>query len=679
MADQFSVNIANEREKYPGERARIDTSSPFTGGGGASTAFITGQKYFLELQDYRGKSKMFMPFPYDPTGLSISRPTSAKFTHTLNGNFIREFTETRHTEIVIQGKSGIAPRLMMARDGGLVFDDGQAAFLELDEFLKNYQYRNSTLTSKDTMNTIKDSATVVHSYKRGSDMADRMVLHCINEQLSIFVEPMNFAYTRDSNSRNSYNYSLSLKGYKYAERTTEEIFAIFAGFTTSVQRLQRLVAAGSTIFETAGNFFDGVNDSFVLPIKEIFKNGERAIVSLEEGLYSVTGLVASVISLGSDVGNVVGQAVKSYNRVVSPELFESISQSVDGVVNTWGSITRNDLEGVSEELRDARLSAMLNNPQLSSQSAALTAAENIQKQFPDIFADLFASSTETGLLNSRTTGLSITDNPNFFESFYQLAALRYEVELARSTIPRNFSNGEDRGDYYVGYYLANERSYQEIASAGSNDLYSSSTDNNPIGAKYTTLTLIADQTLVDIAQTLYNDASRWVELKELNGWKDMYLNKDGFPAQAGDTIRIPLRNTLLTDINPFLEVKTSDDLIGRDLAMPLNDLQFKGGDLALVGGGENLDQIIRHRLLTVKGEVPGFESYGLANFIGDALNGQETPVDYLELIIRRELLGDPRIASISNVKVIVDGDNVDFSCNITPVVGNIIKTRIPLN
>ena len=140
MADQFSVNVAEERLKYPGERPRIDTFSPFTGGGGASTAFITGQKYFLELQDYKGKSKIFMPFPYDPSGLSFSRPTSAKFTHTLSGNFIREFTKTRHTEIIVQGKSGIAPRLMMSRDGNLVFDDGQAAFLELDEFLKNYLF-----------------------------------------------------------------------------------------------------------------------------------------------------------------------------------------------------------------------------------------------------------------------------------------------------------------------------------------------------------------------------------------------------------------------------------------------------------------------------------------------------------------------------------------------------------
>ena len=677
----LTVNSIPERDKNPGERELIDLFSPFNAGGGVATAFITGQKYFLEIQDYLGKSKMFMPFPYDPSGLQFSRPTSAKFTHTVSGNFIREFTQTRHMEIVIQGKSGIAPRLFVSRDGGLLYDDGEAAFLELDEFLKNYQYRNSTKHLKTDMTFIRYKSGSKKSYEGGVDMGDRMVLHCLNEQISIYVEPINFSFVRDASSRNSYNYTLSLKGYKYVEKTTEEIFTIFEGFTTSVNRLQRLASAGSTIFETAGNFMDGVNDNFVLPIKGIFRNAQRAIVSLEDAVFSTTALVGSVISLASEVANVVNQAVRSYNRVVSPALLDSINRSIDGVVNDWGRINdKDDLVGVSEQIRDARLASMLDNRQeLVSRSSALTAVENIQQKFPDIFADLFASSTESGFLNSSTTGLSITDNPDFFEAFYALASARYEVELSKSAIPRNFDNGSTRADYYVGYYLANESSLKEISSAGSNNLYNASADNTEPSEPYTVIRLIENQNLIDVALVFYGDADRWVDLKDLNGWKDMYLNGEGRPCQGGDSIKIPLRNTLLVEINPFLEVQTPEDLLGRDLSMPLNDLVFEGNDLALSSGADNLAQVVRHRLLTVKGEIPGFESYGLSNFIGDAINGSKTPVDYLTLSIRRELLGDPRVASVSNVEILIDGDKVDFSCNIIPVAGSILKTRIPLN
>ena len=180
--------------------------------------------------------------------------------------------------------------------------------------------------------------------------------------------------------------------------------------------------------------------------------------------------------------------------------------------------------------------------------------------------------------------------------------------------------------------------------------------------------LIDDDDLIQIATKLTGAASNARLLQEYNGWRDYRRNRDGDYPQPGDVVYIP--NSLFIQENPFLE---QGDLIGYDISVPYNDaaFNFSTDDIVLVEGGENIKQYIKHALLTVAGEIPGFETFGLRNI------SKINDTSYLATMIRDLLISDNRIVDVTNIVIEIEKDTVNVSLDVKTVLNNTLNFRVP--
>lgn len=144
----------------------------------------------------------------------------------------------------------------------------------------------------------------------------------------------------------------------------------------------------------------------------------------------------------------------------------------------------------------------------------------------------------------------------------------------------------------------------------------------------------------DVASTILGSRDRWVEIVEANNMRDAYTLGNGIPLEAGDLIMVPVPAG--TSTGP------SRDVFGTDLKVANGDLVLSGdGDFAVVTGGENVAQSMKHRLLTVRGTNKAFPSFGLQA----AINERNTSTIYglVWSDIRSQVASDIRVRAINKL------------------------------
>jgi hypothetical protein len=97
-------------------------------------------------------------------------------------------------------------------------------------------------------------------------------------------------------------------------------------------------------------------------------------------------------------------------------------------------------------------------------------------------------------------------------------------------------------------------------------------------------------------------------------------------------------------------------------------------DVVLVDGLDNIVQAVNMRLNTVVGSMLKQTAFGLVSGIGMA--GTGSAISYVKMNIYNTLMQDPRIESVTDVKVGLDVDSLQISMNIHPVGSN---TTIPVS
>ena len=176
-------------------------------------------------------------------------------------------------------------------------------------------------------------------------------------------------------------------------------------------------------------------------------------------------------------------------------------------------------------------------------------------------------------------------------------------------------------------------------------------------------------TLQRIALRELGDASRWVDLIVVNGLRPPYLvatQADAGPGLLvyGDPIAIPSPTQLTAT------AEGADAVFGRDLALPGGLLVDDGnGDLAVVGGLDNLKQAIQIRLLTGPGELMCHADYGC--HVRDLIGAVDGPIagQLAAFYVASAIRQDDRIQSVPKCAATVTGDTIAVDATANPVTG----------
>jgi hypothetical protein len=185
--------------------------------------------------------------------------------------------------------------------------------------------------------------------------------------------------------------------------------------------------------------------------------------------------------------------------------------------------------------------------------------------------------------------------------------------------------------------------------------------------------LRAGESLRDIAGRVYGDKNLVSILIDFNGFLDERTHGDGAPILAGDTLFIP---SLIED-RDALYPKRGDSIFYTDLALSADgDLILDDNDLRLITDESNLKQAIINRVLTEQGTFKLVPTYGLPALIGDALDNRANAI--LVSSIREQLLLDPRISSIKQVSLLIEGDSIAVTCTLIGISGVTIPLIIPV-
>jgi len=184
--------------------------------------------------------------------------------------------------------------------------------------------------------------------------------------------------------------------------------------------------------------------------------------------------------------------------------------------------------------------------------------------------------------------------------------------------------------------------------------------------------ILFDDTLQAIAARELGTAARWAELIAFNKLVPPYIAdaRSAGVLAYGDQILVPAPTAVISSTaDPTRVFET-------DIELRKGKLVIDDGDFGVVSGLANLNQSIRHRLETDRGELPFHTEYGsLVRRLIGAINGP-TAALLAAQYASSALLTDPRIASIVSAQAEVVGDVINVRIECQPVAGKPVELTI---
>ena len=185
-------------------------------------------------------------------------------------------------------------------------------------------------------------------------------------------------------------------------------------------------------------------------------------------------------------------------------------------------------------------------------------------------------------------------------------------------------------------------------------------------------------TLRFIAFREMGDANRWRELVFLNRLEHPYLTND--PKEASESVILtgsPIKVPVVEGLNN--NRIDADYVYARDVKLDGRQLQASAsGDLELCAGVDNLNQQLRHRVITPRGQMVHHPSYGcyiwrllggtngyIAGLLGSDYVKAALEADYrVKSVVRSdaEVIGES--LQVKAVAVAIDGTEVGLSVGI---------------
>lgn len=640
----MSLRTKYKNTKFNGERAPrddfalVDQAGIMSSLGGSTVGAMLGEltaipaKYFLEVR--RGDEVLaVMKFPYDPSTVQYSRPQPTTVTYTLGGVY-REASKIRRHNISMQGRSGLAFRMAYSRNGKLLYVGGEQVFQEFDEFFKRYQEICAAEfgLSQNLMPPIpRDRATAERAmYLTNGQDSVQMILRCLDEDLHLLVEPRQFSWNKSTGAnRFDYQWKCDFQAYGYATSFTNPFIAALSTF-------DNLLAGIGGAVGVAGNILDNISNIYVGKIRESIQNVAGTVRVAGDIANSLGGLIDNTAAIASDVAAVVDSGLYVADSWTAAVGEESTAQNFSDVWrrNLGPEIVRTEVVYQTTLTFNNNVSTM----------------ETLSQ--PLVVLDDDKGRDELGAIVAA------------------LNTIMNEKENMQGFIPRKFHENRQKLNKYnvrnLGEFLSNEENLslfaKEIAGLKTPDTYL-----NRNGVEYI---MKDDEDLMNVAQKYYRDPSLWRRIATANQCRDHRRNSEGRFFKLGDMVFVPLSQQVQS--NPFGD---EHDPIGIDLLLSDDGdlvIDRNSGDMSLVEGRQNIEQIVRNILLTAEGELAG-HTFGLSAI---PQIGNEA---YVATIIRESLERDPRIRSVSEIVVNYSEDAVIVECIVHPITEDRIPVRVPIS
>lgn len=163
-----------------------------------------------------------------------------------------------------------------------------------------------------------------------------------------------------------------------------------------------------------------------------------------------------------------------------------------------------------------------------------------------------------------------------------------------------------------------------------------------------------------IAQDYYGNSSLSVIIASYNNLPD------DKKLTAGQSILIPKLNFAESRISNNEVYNTPDikDNYGKDLIIKNSDFSVYNGDIALVGGIDNLQQALLNRYSTLVGARIRLEVYGIQATIGDAVKATSA---LIQSSVHQTTVEDPRVENVGQINFVGMGDELTVSVEYTDI------------
>lgn len=429
-----------------------------------------------------------------------------------------------------------------------------------------------------------------------------------------------FSWNKDvSNSRLSYTWNLSLMAYEAFPTGGEKdaYTAFFDKITSGINSLTTTLDLYETYVSTSKNL--ALN-----PIKKASSSLSRA---------------------GNGLRSLVGSGINAVSslRVTLLDVQKGIRDALNGVVGSVKDV-KEALGRVSDlEMEDLYLD-----------------------DWGDVGEAFNTLEEEQG--NGRNT-------PSFLQIGYALQEAEYQTEVLRGYVGYTQDLNPASSLLLGGSFLNKEGSYSLLSDKTYEGIRVNEEEDE--GQLYLSYVCKAGESLIDVAQAVYSDSSRWFEIASVNHWLDAHTTSNGYPVRAGTAIKIPLDEfQSFVSLSPRLNQGKSSLLT--DLKLNDGDLSFTGGvDLKLVEDEENLVQSILNKVSTELNELNMDQGYGVTSLIGSGIN--KNVLTFIASEYASQISSDERILSVKNVNAVINGDKIDVTLDVIPINSQTVNLTIPLN
>lgn len=198
----------------------------------------------------------------------------------------------------------------------------------------------------------------------------------------------------------------------------------------------------------------------------------------------------------------------------------------------------------------------------------------------------------------------------------------------------------------------------------------------PLYGKRLVETVIGDS-LASVAARELGDASRWVEIANINGLVPPYITDNASEAGngvllTGGVLAIPAQagSTEFDGLDP-------ESVYLKDCALIDGRMQVDAsGDILVCSGSSNLKQALINIVVTDREELMFHLEYGcLARRVLGAVSGPTARV-LVAQYVKAALLTDPRVEAVSSVTATTDGDSISAVAEVQPIIGQSFKINM---
>lgn len=276
------------------------------------------------------------------------------------------------------------------------------------------------------------------------------------------------------------------------------------------------------------------------------------------------------------------------------------------------------------------------------------------------------------LTDSENEGTPRSEDVTLSEMGMELEQAAYELEVAIGYAGYSKRTNKVLPVGSGGSFLDKAEAYQLLAQYSGGRVPTFEAEGE---ASYIPYTLRMDDNLYTVAARVLGDAGRWDELAQINGWQDAKTLPSGEITSGGVKILVPDGD----EGAPSQYLNDRSSVLLSDLRLTADgdlDLSRSLSDAALVHGEDNLSQALINRLRTNLRELPYQPDYGLETIIGAQNNDRTKEALTLEII--GQLSADERVALVSDVVIVTEGDTAHAELNIVSILGDSVNMILPL-